>query len=460
MKQGIWVILLLVIWMTGACTIGTSPTTKQILPTSPPGGSPSPAVGNESPLPSYPAASRDTVPLPAYPVGAGTAPTASPDVGPQWTAQAIREATAEAELQATLQATPSPEPVLTPVSQGVLLREVWSSPRISAKEKPLLLYSSRNRATGQYTFWQVPMNDINQRVRIFDISSSPLATEIYGQMSPDGQWIAYLLGSNNQHTLRVVQTDGINDHKVSDGLGGGNGRGFYRFMWSPDSTKIVFQRAESAERGFVQHIYVYNLTSNRPPTRVAEIPGAELTGWQNQDTILTVIFTGEQLQWETISVIDGQRKVLAPFPLDNTIMFRVVSPDYQKVLIDWKRGATSILDTTTLQMTPVDLSANQVLWGAASQTLLEIPFQADRPASIVNIDQPEQGIKIALMPAHTQSSRFRAKSVSPDGNYVVIDEMRNSTFAGTHIYDVTANQWFSLSGEPTSIQVLGWLIQQ
>jgi hypothetical protein len=413
-----------------------------------------PTVGQGAPTSVRPAPADPTTAT-VEPQGARATATLPASIAATYTAQVAQESTAEARLLAT----PTPEPVLTPVSQGVLLRDVWISSHTATEEKPVLLYSSRNSVTGQHAFWQVSMDDIRQHVRIFDIPESHPAAELYGRMSPDGQWIAYLIGSDNHHTLYVVQSDGTSVRKVAEGLGGGNGRGIYRFLWSPDSTKLVFQRAESAEQGFVQHLYVYYPDRGQAPTLVTEVLGAELTGWRSDTILVAVIFTGEQIQLEAISIIDGERQVLAPFPSDDHVVFRIISPDYQKVLLEWNQSTTSVLDLRTLQMTPVDLSANQVLWNPDSQTLLEIPLRGNRSASIVHIHQPEQAIPIALMPTHTPSSRFRAKSASPDGNYIAIDHMQHDTFTETRIYDVTNDQWISWHTEPTSIQVLGWRVQ-
>jgi hypothetical protein len=344
-RTGFGAILLVVAWLLVSCADQQAAPTAPLHATEGSSAQAYPAAPIDAqPSLAYPDASGAAPSLPAYPVRVGTAPTASPDVGPQWTAQAIQEATAEAELQATA----TPEPVLTPVKQGMLLREVWPMPAAELTPTYALIYSEV--ISSKNVFWKANLPAMTQRTQLLSFPRSIVDSgyPCFGLVSPNGEWIAYLRQESDMNSLYVVQTNGHHDQRVAEGLGiGGEIRGFYRLAWSPDSQRLVFRKHRIVNDQEKHDVYIYDLQAGSVPERVTTILRAYPIGWlDTKHILLTTIHTIDQQspQFEAIHIETGKTTILSDFPPDAGGGFYLLSPDnlttIQKICLP-RYGATA-----------------------------------------------------------------------------------------------------------------------
>ena len=404
----------------------------------------------------YPAPANAATAVDAYPAPAPGAGTPLPTIPPSQLGTPAPPATS------------TPAPTLAPVQVGPLLREVWPQPATATAPTAYLIYSELTTPTdtsqpATTVFWQVDVRNTNKRQKLVDFPNgafSPLP--FFGQVSPDGAWIAYLRGIGEGTALHIVRLEGGDDYLIIEGLGQSGMRCEHQFAWSPDGTRLAFVKDGRQGQEFDDEFYVYDLDTNNPAKSVAQVGWADLIGWYDQTHLLgiTSMDYKNPQRFEMIDVKTGKREILAEFPSREAIFCEELSPDRQRVLLSLNSGAY-IFDLTTRQFTKLDIAPRQTIWGADSETLLEIPGRSDIPTRLIKSDQTTQIINLMSIPSSNSSSSFSVEGASSDGMYLVICESRQESSKRftlrTLLYDIANNSWQILTGGGRCANVLGWV---
>jgi hypothetical protein len=453
MKLCLWSILLAVVWVLGACTVETTPTTEQVVPTDAPSNSPYPAAKSEHALPAYPAASGDAQSFPAYPISVGNAPTTTPQVRPEWTAQAIREATAEAELRFT--DTPVPDPVLTPVSQGVLLREVWQQQGRAAAAPPTLLYALARIGYQEHTFWRVGLDTLTQPEQL--TAEPQPGRHLSSSVSSDGHWLAYTLGPVQNIRFHVMRTDGSERRLLDEWWRSVDDK----YAWSPVGNRLLFSSYEDNATGDVEGLYLYDADLGMEPQRIGERPWTYIIGWLDAQHVLLYSYSTEfPLRFETLNVDTGVIQPIATTPEHLKENSRwSLSPDRQRVLL---RGNNTwaVFDLATATFRDLAVSPKSLVWAPDSQHVLYMPSTGDGTAALMPVLTDTTPITLSLMPNYRPSSRFTNPRLAPDGSALVVNEYsaaEERPYVRTLVYDVWNDRWVTLASRPQWGTFLGWI---
>jgi tricorn protease len=81
-----------------------------------------------------------------------------------------------------------------------------------------------------------------EKGRAVNLSRSPGTREMYPQISPDGQWLAFFSDKTGEYQLYIQKLEGGEWQALTDSLNCTN----YELLWSPDSSKILFGNKEFA----------------------------------------------------------------------------------------------------------------------------------------------------------------------------------------------------------------------
>jgi len=391
----------------------------------------------------------------AYPANTGYTPPPSPDVGAQWTAQAIQNATAEAELRAT--DTPVPDPVLTPVSQGVLLREVWQQQGRAAAAPPTLLYALARIGYREHTFWRVGLDTLNQPEQLTpDLQPGQY---LNSSVSSDGRWVAYTIESLQRIHFSVMRTDGSELRLLAAGWNSFDDR----FAWSPVGNRLLFSGYEynDTDEYSVEPLYLYDADLGMEPQRITERFRTRIVGWVDAQHVLLYSYSREfSSRFETLNVDTGGIQPIATTPehLKGTIRWSL-SPDRQRVLL---RGNNTwaVFDLATATFRDLAVSPKSLVWAPDSQHVLYMPSTGDGTAALMPVLTDTTPITLSLMPNYRPSSRFSDLHLAPDGSALMINEyspLEETLYVRTLVYDVWDDRWATLPTRPQWANFLGWI---
>jgi hypothetical protein len=304
-------------------------------------------------------------------------------------------------------------------------------------------------------FWAVDMDQPDKPRKLFEVTLNRIPRfGVFGKLSPDGQYIAYLdeLGSGDGAELKLVGIDGTDQRLIMRGLSSAASFWLHQFDWSPDSTKLVFKHPW--EQG--QSFYIYNLISNEPPKEVTRVGGASLGGWidNNQFLISMVTNPEEPLQITAVDIMTGQREPLAPFPGGQSFGMQM-SPDRTKV-----RMTKYIFDVSTRTFTLVDSARGFTAWASDSRALILTPQFTTDASLLIDTTNQNNPTRIALFPDAQTLTFFDLAAYSNDGRYIFGKGGYQSP-AGKKtdlalVYDVLQNRWVRI-GQIPYITVSGWV---
>ncbi len=393
-----------------------------------------------------PTADPQAYPL-AYPLGyPWPAPaTATPTLDPT-----AEEATFIAEIEG-----PRNLPYQTPVPQGPLLRSRWPAPPDDTATHTLI--ASRGAPT---SFWAFDLRDPSQRREIYRPPSEQFTSlAVRGELSPDGRWIAYLAKYGDEFGLHVVRSDGKDDRLVVLGVGHLHYACSHIFVWSPDSSQLVFRDARRQPNGWAAtEFYRYTPASGGEPVFLARRFGAELIGWAEDQQILAAVAVDpvSPLQLEALDVMTGQHEVLGVAPTTEGLSCAQLAPNRQAVLLRYAHREYRI-DLATRAWQEFDLGVGETVWSPDSTALLKIPALGDLPVQLFDLASPTTPLTLTLMPAYTAETSFRLLGGSPDGQYLLLCERTGTPINRTLLYAVARHHWELLLEESSCLTVIGWL---
>jgi hypothetical protein len=431
--DGVWSIVLVCSFLLVACGTPTAPTVGQGVPTSV-----RPAPADPTTTTSEPQGVRATATLPA-----GMAAT--------YTAQVAQESTEEARLLAT----PTPEPVLTPVAQGVLLREVWQQQGLTATDTPTLLYALAPLHYGEHTFWRVSLDTLTQPEQL--TAEPQPGRHLSSSVSSDGRWIAYTLGPVQNIRFHVMRTDGSDLRLLDEWWRSVDDK----YAWSPVGNRLLFSSYENNATGDVEGLYLYDADLGMEPQRIGERPWTYIVGWLDAQHVLLYSYSKEfPLRFETLNVDTQVIQPIATTPehlKENPIWS--LSPDRQRVLLGGN-NTWAVFDLVTATFRDLATSPQSLVWAPDSQHVLSMPSTGDGTATLMPVLTDTPPITLSLMPSYKPSSRFMNLRLAPDGSALVVNEYsaaEERPYVRTLVYDVWNDRWATLASRPQWGTFLGWI---
>ncbi len=346
-------------------------------------------------------------------------------------------------------------PYQTPVPQGPLLRSRWPAPPADTAVHTLI--ASRGAPT---SFWAFDLRDPSQRREISRPPIEPFAVfPAWGELSPDGAWIAYLAKYGDGYDLRVVRSNGKDDRLVAPRVSNLHDACSHVFAWSPDSSQLVFEgEPPQPSGGYYSAFYRYTLASGAAPVFLARRVSANLIGWADNQRFLAIVAgaTVGPLQLEALDATTGQHEVLGVAPTTEGLSCEQLAPDRQAVLLRYAHREYRI-DLAMRTWQEFDLGVGPTVWGPTSHDLLKIPSRGDAPVLLFDLASPTTPQTLTLMPAYTAQSSFGLLGGSPDGQYLLLCEGTGTRINRTLLYDVARHHWELLLEEATCLKVIGWL---
>jgi hypothetical protein len=364
--------------------------------------------------------------------------------------------------------TATPEIQVTAVASGPLLKDIW--PAVSAASRTTtLIYGERNQersASDQptYTFWRAHPQDLTNREHVATIEPQGFVVDwrVTGEMSPNGEWIAYQSSGHKLTTLYVMKIDGSEQKLVAEGLSVGGSRGIHRFAWSSNGKQLAFIRywSDPATQTFGQEFYIYRPGVDHEPQRILRIGPSDLVGWRDSTTLLLLHKSAPKtpLSLESINVETQEREVVTPMVSD----FTLLSPDRNHILVEID-GEIKIFDLTTRMFTDIDvgwlsITMRNVVWAPDSSELFVLPSRGTENVIIISRDgkiRDDININIPYFP----SSNFEVITSSPRNDYIVVCESNRiiptRSSLQTYLYNIPENKW-DILGKSACIQVFGW----
>ncbi len=398
------------------------------------------------PTPTVPPTAVPTPDRAAYPLDYPWPITATPTLDPT-----AEEATIIAELEG-----PRNLPYQTPVPQGPLLRIRWPAPTADTAVHTLI--ASRGEPT---SFWAFDLRDPSQRREIYRPPIEPFALfPAWGELSPDGAWIAYLAKDGDGYDLRVVRSDGKDDRLVAQNVGNLHHPCSRIFAWSPDGSQLAYRSFRRGPNGWaIVELYRYMPATGTAPDHLGDVFGTQPIGWTDANRLLLLVAVDPvaPLQLEAVDVTTTQREVLGVAPTSEELSCPQLAPNRQFVLLrSAHRDYRVDLATRTWQEFELDMV--ETVWGPTSHDLLDVPSRGDAPVLLFDLERPTMPLTLTLMPAYTAQSSFGLLGGSPDGQYLLLCENDGKVpINRTLLYDVSRHHWELLLEEATCLKVIGWL---
>lgn len=368
-----------------------------------------------------------------------------------------------------LTSTFAPDQAASPENIAPLLRDVWLPTDDQTPATTYLVYSilksKGDDQTGTFdvnAFQQVDLRTMQQQTIAEREPAVPATFSMVGNVSPDGNLIAYLRGEESAE-LRVMQRDGTNDRPVARGFSIGSIECHPRFVWSPDSNYLAFLQDNAQGNGFQNELYTYDVRTDTSPTFVTSLNGGGMvTGWVDTSKVLVLILPDDTQQlrrFEQIAITTGQRTTALPLPTRKVSCVRLAPNNTQMLLtLD---DTPHIGDLRTGVLTPLDLSVRHTVWNRSSAALLEFPSESSAPARLFNLDRLNQSVNSTVLQPNTDESSFGWVSVSPDGAYISVCESQKTpsgnSLARTLLYDIAHDRWQVLAEGPFCGLAIGWL---
>jgi hypothetical protein len=369
------------------------------------------------------------------------------------------------------QPTPLPPIIAGPQPRPgeLLLRDLWPISE-KAQTAPLFVVFSETvvdsaTQTAVKSLWKADPRDPQQRTKIMDVPVQLLTDRVYGQVSPDGQYIAYQIDTGeNTSDLYIVRPDGSDNQFVGSGVGTAN-YGCEAYMgWSPDSSKLFFQRYFEEGEQFGWEFFLFEIGSTQKPISFFKGPQSlKGVGWKGNGHILIFVKDNPQtpVQLKSIAIADGSLGALAPLPFNARIFCTKLTNDQALLAVSFIHEVYTV-DMTSRLFEPTGIQpASNVTWGSDNRTLLDLPeaSHALLRASII-AKSGSKLMPVVSMPPAIARQNLIINSVSPDGQYLAFcgsapDPLQDRQIRNW-LYDVAQNEWRLLTTGFDCAQILGW----
>lgn len=379
-------------------------------------------------------------------------------------------------------ATATADPACSPVVSGAGLRELW--PVSSVRPTGALVYT-RERAVdpdqrSSILLWQVDLPDPQQSRPLLQATSDS-STLVGALISPDGNWIAYLRATGQSEEdgfdLRVVRRDGTDDHLVAEDVP------FWEdpwcdvgpLLWSPDSTSLAFMRfwatgylpdnrvSPDARDG--QEIFMYDLIERAPPRLLLSVVKnnssysghGELIGWHSPTQLLArITLDGDRPRTlEAIDIATSERKVLLKLRQSKEFC-RPPAPETELLLMS-DLYSFQVLDPVIDDLRDIRAPGHHAVWNTTGTALLS--YEETGLVRIVPVDPASPIQSARVIPPGANGRTLQLSGVSPDGRYLAVCEAAMIK-SRTWLYDVSGDRWWVVAGEPSCVDVVGWLPAQ
>lgn len=338
--------------------------------------------------------------------------------------------------------------------------DAWQHANQGEAEATALLYFGSNGENAlPLALWQLSLSESSAPQQAMMVGSERL-TPVPGDVSPDGNWIAYLEGRDVPFTLRVSRIDGSDSRIVSPQIGLHDSTScVHKFAWSPTGNTLAFIQHWEEGDEFGKAVFVFDPRTDATAREVSRFPGGMLVGWDNANRFLVLVATAYQQPLDLVAfdVDTGNREVLLQMPTNETAFCTRMAPNHERVLM--QLGTQDYLyDVNANQLTAVDISSLTSVWSSDGTSVLEFSGDAARATRLVSLDGSLPVTTVNLASPDAPDRLFGILSASPDGRYIVICESANERTHRSLLYTVNTQQWQTIDEGFACLTVAGWLV--
>jgi dipeptidyl aminopeptidase/acylaminoacyl peptidase len=408
-------------------------------------------------------------PPPAATMAAPTAgpPTAAPPATGVPTATAADQAPAQSVLRAEdiTSSADLPLQVATPQADEVQLGDRWpirtdlpATRYLFYMENPLDYPEPATPYEG--SFWRVDLQT-GERVLIATWQQVDTGRLAQGQLSPDGQWIAYLVADPNEQSgsLYLMRSDGSDEQFIARTVETATGNCNAGVSWSPDSSRLAYVRYSADAAVVGAQLEVLEVAQPRSVTLATAASFMSFGGWSTNDRLIFFVSSPptEPHRIDEVDLTTQTTRTITVIDRGLGSYCLMLSPNGEQLLINrW------ILNTRSgeLALTAV-YNTIATSWSATSDALLMMPSRdAEGRAMFVARAAPTVTQTVRFTPAIVPGSQIAWRSLwaSPDGRYLAscqLTELPDGRGGFRLIaYSVAEQQWRLVA--PGCGTVLGW----
>lgn len=351
-----------------------------------------------------------------------------------------------------------------PQTGEVLLRDVWTIVQNAPTVQYLYYLQNPDPDATPYegSFWRFDLQTGQQTKIAARPLESILDQLVQGQLSSDGQWIAYQRDTGeNSADLFLMRSDGTDETLLARGVGTvAEGCEAY-FAWSPDSSKLAFNRYDEQAATPGWQLEVIAVEQPTLATRVVANPFLKFIGWTDAEhlLLLTGVPPAEALHIDEASVTTQTSRTVLAFERGVGAGCFELAPDGKQLLVNMDGGGIFDLSSQTMRPAPISDTFHGG-WSPDSSAFVTLPQQ--------NLDQAvfarsanatvTQTVRLAPAALPTSETGWRLLWASPDGRYLASCQLtrlpdRRSGFRMV-VYDIVNNRWSLVA--PGCGFVLGW----
>lgn len=394
-------------------------------------------------------------------------PSAAP--APDRTSGAVPIATPETTTTALPMITSQVVLPAKPLEPGtMLLRDAWAQSGLPGVVAQTLLYSfmDYNAPQDNSAFYRLTLGGAPIKEEIVRIPNSGIQEPTYGYLSPDGQYIAYLVDAGeNQANLRMMRVDGSENTFITGNVFtvGSEIRCSTYVQWSPDSTRIAFHRSnrEEGDPQIGQAIDVFDVTTKQSPATVAKYRWIKLIGWIDNLNISFLANNGPTLpvRLENVDAKTGKAYIINSEFTTGDVYCNKLSPDRKYAVVRLANG-NLLLDIISGQTSATEIDTLASIWSPNGQSLLEWTPKASAEARIAPAAQLTSAQSITFFPKDI-ADVLTFLDTSPDGRYIVVCDGRWSETEGVInrflLFDSQQNSWYVIDQGRYCPSIIGWL---
>lgn len=416
-----------------------------------------------------PAAQEPTPAVTPPAVETPAAPAAAPTEQPAATAAVQAPAQTVLRAEDIMSADDLPLQVAAPQADEPRLRDLWpirtdlpATRYLFYMENPLDYPEPATPYEG--SFWRVDLQT-GERVLIATRPQVDTGRLAHGQLSPDGQWIAYLVADPNEQSgdLYLMRSDGSDEQFIAQTVETATGNCNAGVSWSPDSSRLAYVRYSADAAVFGAQLEVLEVAQPRSVTLAAAAAFMKFGGWS--DTNKLIFLTGSPpttpQRIDEVDLTTQATRTITTFERGVGSYCLELSPDRASLLLNLETG-NWILNTSSGELAPTTVYNTFVTsWSSTSDALLTMPSRDDEGrAMFVARATPTVSQTVRFTPAIVPGSAIAWRSLwaSADGRYLASCQLTElpDRRGGFRLiaYNVAGQQWRLIA--PGCGTVLGW----
>lgn len=289
-----------------------------------------------------------------------------------------------------------------------------------------LVYMTTDRVNNSYserisTFWRTDPEDISKATQIITISHQREYFPDGVVLSPDGKFLVY--GQEYNKRTRTMQVWLLDiDQKSSQAIDqdAAPQANTQPFIWSSDSTSIVYTKVFNSRLS--TELHRYSLNSEQVQLLLKANGFINLVGWNNSLIYyLPLTFSDSQYVVNSYDFDTGQVENVLSFSGENSTDYIQISPNGELALFNY------IVVDLQAKTQIAELSFGGSLWSPDSRGLLETTSKAT--ASSLKLSPFNQQIAEKLIIEINQpSTKIKLIAWSPDGQYLIYRDLQTDLY--------------------------------